>query len=69
MADDTEAADLLVSTLREWTQELSLPALGQCGMGERDLARVAGSIRSGGMRSNPIELGPDELTEILSRRL
>jgi alcohol dehydrogenase class IV len=69
ITNDDEALRDLVATLRDWTQRLSIPTLGQCAMKETDFTKVTASIRSSGMKSNPIDLGRDELTEILVRRI
>lgn len=60
---------LLVETLREWTERLNLPKLSRYGMQAVDLERVVANCRGGSMKTNPILLKDEELTELLRRRL
>jgi alcohol dehydrogenase class IV len=66
----SEAAwEALVETLWEWTERLDLPRLGNFGLGEADLERVVANCRAGSMKTNPLVLCDEELTEILRRRI
>lgn len=61
--------DLLVRTLRQWTDELELPRLAHFGVGTEDLAKVVANSRGSSMQTNPIVLSDGEILEILQHRL
>lgn len=63
------AREALVLTLSEWTESLRLPRLRDYGVTERDLPRIVAHARGGSMKTNPIVLTDDEITEILRQRL
>jgi len=67
--DDREACDALVATLRDWTHRLAMPRLGEFGMVTDDLARVVAAARGGSMKTNPLVLSDEALTDLLIRRL
>jgi alcohol dehydrogenase class IV len=60
------SCDLLLDTLDQWTQKLSIPRLGQYGISESDLDGLA---TQAGQKSNPIQLGLNDIKAILSARL
>ncbi|CAN5856688.1 iron-containing alcohol dehydrogenase [soil metagenome] len=66
---DAEARASLVDTLREWTGLLEVPSLSRFGMAAADIEAVVRDSAGGSMRSNPIELSPDELTRVLASAL
>lgn len=63
------AHDALVHRLEEWTAKLELPRLRAYGVGDADLPRVVAHCRGSSMRTNPIVLADEELTELLEARL
>ncbi|HUG94780.1 MAG TPA: alcohol dehydrogenase, partial [Pleomorphomonadaceae bacterium] len=64
-----EARAGLVDTLREWTGILEVPSRSRFGMAAADIEAVVRDSAGGSMRSNPIELSPDELTRVLASAL
>ncbi len=63
------AREALVLTLESWTERLRLPGLGAYGVREADLPRIVARSRGGSMRTNPVVLSDEELTEVLAQRL
>ncbi|MBC8158005.1 MAG: iron-containing alcohol dehydrogenase, partial [Alphaproteobacteria bacterium] len=61
--------DGLVATLRQWTERLEISKLGEFGMTSDDLGRVVAASNPGGMKSNPLILTSEEVTELVERRL
>jgi alcohol dehydrogenase len=68
-ASDPEACDALVTTLRDWTDRLAMPRLGDFGVGHGDLGRIVANARGGSMKTNPLVLEDDELAALLISRL
>jgi len=66
---DMAAAIKLVSTLREWTEQLPIPRLGHYGVTEDDIERIVANSRNNSMKTNPVELTDDEIATIVRRRL
>ncbi len=60
------SCDLLLNTLDEWTEKLSIPRLGPYGVSESDLDALAAQA---GQKSNPIQLEPNDIKAILRARL
>ena len=65
-ADILTSCDLLVQKLDEWTQQLSIPRLGHYGVAESDLEALAAQA---GQKTNPVQLGLDDIKAILRARL
>lgn len=63
------ALNFLVQQLRTWTETLPLPRLGGYGMVADDVARCVEQAHGNSMRTNPIALTDEELSEVLLRRL
>lgn len=59
----------LVATLREWTDRLDIAPLGRYGVGEADVPRLVAASGGNSMKTNPLVLGPEEIGEIVRRRL
>ncbi len=59
----------LVETLVAWRGQLRLPRLRDFGLAVRDLPGIVAESRAGSMRTNPVTLTDDELTDILQRSL
>jgi alcohol dehydrogenase len=68
-ADAEVARQSLVTLLDAWTERLGLPPLSKFGIRETDFPRIVAHCRSGSMKTNPIVLGDEELTELLRQRL
>jgi len=64
-----DALDALVRTLRDWTERLELPRLGEFGVGENDVERIVAGSRGSSMQTNPVVLSDDEIGELVKRRL
>jgi alcohol dehydrogenase class IV len=67
--DDEEARGRLVVTLQSWTATLGIPGLGSFGVGRTDIPAVVADSRGSSMRTNPILLTDDEITDVLQRSL
>jgi alcohol dehydrogenase class IV len=66
---DGEACDLLVATLREWTERLKLPMLREYGVKEGDIDRIVANSRGNSMQTNPLVLTDAEVAEVVRQRL
>ncbi|MCP5424147.1 MAG: iron-containing alcohol dehydrogenase [Gammaproteobacteria bacterium] len=62
------AREALVLVLKEWTERLELPKLRSYGVEEADFPRIVAHSRGGSMKTNPILLSDEEVTEILRQR-
>ena len=72
LPDATPAPDArraLVATLRDWTARLSIPGLGTYGLDEAGIAAVVADARGSSMKTNPIVLTDEELSEVLRAAL
>jgi alcohol dehydrogenase class IV len=68
--DTSDAArDALLLLLSQWTERLGLPTLGNYGVATRDLSGIVANCRGGSMKTNPLVLTDEELTDILRQRL
>ena len=65
----SQAQDVLVKTLRLWTEKLDLPPLSAFGVNETGVGRVVADARGSSMKTNPIVLTDGEISEIIYRRL
>jgi alcohol dehydrogenase len=68
-ADAEVARQSLVTLLEAWTERLELPPLSKFGIREADFPRIVARCRGGSMKTNPIVLSDEELTELLRQRL
>ena len=66
---DVDARTALVDTLEEWTQRLNLPRLSAYGIQATDIARIVANSRGSSMKTNPLALTDDEVSEILRARI
>jgi len=66
---DTVACEKLLETLARWTNRLALPDLSALGVTAGDIPRIVADCRGSSMRTNPVELGDDEVARILRARL
>ncbi len=67
--DPDAARAALVDHLRRLLEEMQVPRLGTFGMTSDEVGRVVANSRGGSMKTNPLVLTDDEVTEILVRRL
>ncbi|MFC0239186.1 iron-containing alcohol dehydrogenase [Rhodopseudomonas telluris] len=61
--------DNLVATLEHWTQRLALPTLSSLGVSASDVGRIVAASRGSSMKTNPIVLTDDEISQVLQARL
>ena len=64
-----DAREYLVTTLRQWQEQLRLPRLSAYRIGAADFPRIVANSRGGSMKTNPIVLNDAEVTGILAARL
>ncbi|RLJ67666.1 iron-containing alcohol dehydrogenase [Sulfurisoma sediminicola] len=64
-----DARDYLVTTLRQWDEQLKLPRLSAYRIGAADFPRIVANSRGSSMKTNPIVLTDTEITQILEARL
>ena len=67
--EDGEAQARLVALLEDWTERLGIARLGHYGVREADIPRLVAHCRGSSMKTNPIELGDDEIAALLKARL
>lgn len=65
----SSALDTLQNTLHAWTDRLDLPRLSAYGISEADFPKLVANARGGSMKTNPIVLTDDELTQLMAARL
>lgn len=66
---DEEGLIHLVNELRKWTTEMKLQRLSEFGVQASDLPRLVANSRGNSMKTNPVLLSNEEISEILARRL
>ncbi len=66
---DEEAQQALITQLNEWTVQLQLPRLSHYGITAAALPLVIKNCRGSSMKTNPIVLSDDEVSQLLSARL
>lgn len=66
---DEEALKRLVGILEGWTQTMQLPPLSDYGVTLKDIPKIVANSRGSSMKTNPIVLTDEEISEILLRRL
>lgn len=64
-----DACEHLVSVLRDWTQRLALPRLGDYGVTREDFPHIIANCRGNSMKTNPVVLEDGEVQAILEQRL
>ena len=65
-ADVLQGCGLLLEKLKEWTERLRIPRLGDYGMKESDLD---GLVAQAGQKTNPVQLDAQDVKAILKARL
>jgi alcohol dehydrogenase class IV len=59
-----------IAWTREICQELDIPPLKACGIGEQDVpALIAEAAKASSMKGNPVALTAEELQEVLQRSM
>jgi alcohol dehydrogenase len=66
---DDAAMTRLVEILHGWTEALHMPRLSEFGVAQSDIPRVVANSRGSSMKTNPIVLTDDEISEILGLRV
>lgn len=66
---DASAKLGLVEQLRQWHQDFALPGLSHFGVTHQDISRVVANARGNSMKTNPMLLSDEQLTQILFRCL
>ena len=66
---DTDAHQVLIDILERWTQQLQMPRLAAYQVTLEDVPRIVANSRGSSMKTNPIELNDQEITDILMARL
>ncbi len=64
-----DARSFLVTSLRYWEQTLALPRLSNWRITSADFPRIVANSRGSSMKTNPIVLTDEEITQILAARL
>jgi alcohol dehydrogenase len=64
-----DARSFLVTTLRQWEEQLALPRLAACHLASADFPRIVANSRGSSMQTNPIVLTDAEISGILAARL
>ena len=64
-----DARSFLVTSLRQWEEALALPRLSNWRITGADLPRIVANCRGSSMKTNPIVLTDEEITQILAARL
>lgn len=61
-----EAHQALIELLERWRARMSLPGLASYGVTPEDIPRIVANARGSSMKTNPIVITDDELTQIVS---
>jgi alcohol dehydrogenase class IV len=69
IAPDSEARAALIDTLRAWSAELDIPGLRTFGLDETGIPAIVADARGSSMRTNPVVLSDEELTQVLRAAL
>ena len=67
--DKHESWQALCNILRDWTEALQLPRLGEYGLAEEGLDHVVANSRGSSMKTNPIVMSDSEIRNLLLKRL
>jgi len=67
--DQSAALEHLVNTLWRWTEKLELPLLSNFGISEMDVKSIVAQSGGNSMKTNPLILTDQELSDILLKRL
>lgn len=64
--DDDQCCDCLIDHIEQWIDSLRIPKLGDYGVKERDIEKIA---QNSGNKYNPVILGEAEINKIIRERL
>jgi len=64
-----DAREFLVSTLRQWQEQLGLPRLSAYRIASADFPRIVANSRGSSMKTNPVVLSDEEIARVLVARL
>ncbi len=67
--NDTQAHEVLLSLLSDWSQQMALEPLSAYGVSEADIARLVDNISPSSMQTNPIILTQKEKEQLVRSRL
>lgn len=67
--DPVGARVFLVHTLETWTKKMDLPKLSDYGVTEDDISKIVANSRGSSMKTNPIVLTDEEITQVILARL
>jgi len=59
----------LLETLESWTRVLKLPTLAHYGVTPADIPRIVANSRGSSMKTNPVQLGDEDIAAILFARI
>ena len=59
----------LLETLESWTHVLKLPTLAHYGVTPADIPRIVANSRGSSMKTNPVQLGDEDIAAILFARI
>lgn len=65
VCDDKTAQDRLISFLSDWTHQLQIPRLRDFGVLQNDFPKIVANCRGNSMKTNPVLLADDEVTQLL----
>jgi alcohol dehydrogenase len=68
-ASTPEDRHVLAQVLESWTQRLCLPRLSSWGVAASDIPRIVGASRGSSMKTNPVVLTNDEISQVLAARI
>ena len=66
---DPDAHQALIDTLETWTQQLQLPRLAAYRVAAADIPHIVANSRGSSMKTNPIDLSDQDISDILIARL
>lgn len=67
--DRDAAHTALLEVLESWTRALMLPTLAHYGVTPADIPRIVANSRGSSMKTNPVQLGDEDITAILFARI
>lgn len=59
----------LIELLEQWTNQMHLPRLSQYGLNANGVAQVVANCRGSSMKTNPLELLDEEISDLVKQRL
>lgn len=65
LCDDKTAQDRLISLLHDWTHQMQIPRLRDFGIQRADFPNIVANCRGNSMKTNPIPLIDEDITQLL----